>query len=106
MTVQERLDQHLSRSPVVDPTAWVGANATVVCGTTIGRYAMVGAGSVVTHAVPDFALVYGVPAVQHGWVCQCGTLIGELKLIYNKTRQAAITKELSEIVSGAAAISG
>ncbi len=59
--------------------ATVGANATIVCGVTIGRYAMVGAGSVVTRDVPDFALVFGVPAKQHGWVCHCGTLIGELE---------------------------
>jgi len=58
--------------------ASLGANCTVVCGTTIGRYAMVGAGSVVTHDVPDFALVYGVPAAQHGWVSQCGSLLGDL----------------------------
>lgn len=46
----------------------VGANATIVCGVTVGRYAFVGAGSLVTKDVPDFALVYGVPARQHGWV--------------------------------------
>lgn len=59
--------------------ATVGANATILCGVTIGRYAMVGAGSVVTRDMPDFALAYGVPAKQHGWVCHCGTLIGELE---------------------------
>ncbi|HPY14492.1 MAG TPA: acyltransferase [bacterium] len=46
----------------------VGANATIVCGATVGRYAFIGAGSLVTKDVPDFALVYGVPARQHGWV--------------------------------------
>lgn len=50
----------------------IGANATVVCGVTIGRYALVGAGSVVTRDVPDHALVYGVPARVRGWVCRCG----------------------------------
>ena len=59
--------------------ATVGANATILCGVTIGRYAMVGAGSVVTRDVPDFAQVYGVPAKQQGWVCHCGTLIGQLE---------------------------
>ncbi len=52
--------------------ATVGANATIVCGVTVGKNAMIGAGSVVTHNVPDHALVYGNPARQHGWVCECG----------------------------------
>ena len=51
--------------------ASVGAGAVVVTGVTIGRWALVGAGSVVTHDVPDHALVYGQPARQHGWVCHC-----------------------------------
>ncbi len=50
----------------------LGANCTVVCGTTIGRYAFVGAGSVVTRDVPDYALVYGNPARVRGWMCACG----------------------------------
>ena len=52
--------------------ATIGANATIVCGTTLGRYAFVGAGAVVTHDVKPFALVVGVPARQIGWVCRCG----------------------------------
>ncbi len=52
--------------------ATIGANATIVCGVTIGRYAFVGAGAVVTHDVPDNAMVFGNPARQHGWVCDCG----------------------------------
>ncbi|MCB9652657.1 MAG: N-acetyltransferase [Deltaproteobacteria bacterium] len=52
--------------------ATIGANATIVCGVTVGAYAMVGAGSVVTKDVPAHALVFGVPATQRGWVCQCG----------------------------------
>jgi len=50
----------------------IGANATIVCGLTIGKWAMVGAGAVVVDNVPDFALVYGVPAEIKGWVCECG----------------------------------
>lgn len=57
--------------------ASIGANATVVCGNNIGQYAFVGAGAVVTKDVPDFALVYGNPARQHGWVCYCGEPLGE-----------------------------
>ena len=52
--------------------ASVGANATVLCGVTIGCHAFVGAGSVVSRDVPDFALVYGVPAAVRGWACECG----------------------------------
>jgi UDP-2-acetamido-3-amino-2,3-dideoxy-glucuronate N-acetyltransferase len=50
----------------------VGANATIVCGTVIGAYAMVAAGAVVTHDVADFELVMGNPARHAGWVCHCG----------------------------------
>ncbi len=52
--------------------ASVGANATIVCGVTLGKYSFVGAGSVVTRDVPDFGLVYGNPARLRGWMCQCG----------------------------------
>ena len=53
--------------------ASIGANATIICGVTIGRYCFVGAGSVVTRNIPDFALVQGVPAKQVGWVSKVGT---------------------------------
>jgi UDP-2-acetamido-3-amino-2,3-dideoxy-glucuronate N-acetyltransferase len=52
--------------------ASIGANSTVICGTTIGEYAMVGAGSVVTRDVPAFALVLGNPATFRAWICYCG----------------------------------
>lgn len=57
---------------VVKRGASLGANSTIVCGVTIGQYAFVGAGAVVTKDVPDHALMVGVPARQAGWVCQCG----------------------------------
>ncbi len=52
--------------------ASIGANATLVCGITVGEYAMIGAGSVVAKDVPPFALVLGNPGRQKGWVCYCG----------------------------------
>ncbi|MFZ5951429.1 MAG: acyltransferase [Candidatus Rifleibacteriota bacterium] len=52
--------------------ATVGANATIVCGNTLGKYCFIGAGSVVTKSIPDYAIVYGNPAKIMGWVCECG----------------------------------
>ena len=50
----------------------IGANATIVCGVTLGEYAFVGAGAVVTSDVPPYAMMVGVPARRRGWMCQCG----------------------------------
>jgi len=58
---------------LVKKGATIGANATIVCGNRIGRYAFIGAGAVVTKDVPDYALCYGNPAGIKGWVCRCGT---------------------------------
>jgi UDP-2-acetamido-3-amino-2,3-dideoxy-glucuronate N-acetyltransferase len=68
---------HLPRKDEYKPTvvrrgATLGANCTIVCGHTIGSYAFVGAGAVVTRDVPDYAVVVGVPARQVGWMCACG----------------------------------
>ena len=68
---------HVSRKGEYRPTlvrkgATLGANCTVLCGLTLGRYAFVGAGAVVTRDVPDHALVTGVPARRAGWMCACG----------------------------------
>jgi UDP-2-acetamido-3-amino-2,3-dideoxy-glucuronate N-acetyltransferase len=52
--------------------ASIGANATIVCGVTLGAYCFVGAGAVVTRDVPDYAIVYGNPARLRGWTCYCG----------------------------------
>jgi UDP-2-acetamido-3-amino-2,3-dideoxy-glucuronate N-acetyltransferase len=60
---------------VIRSNATIGANATIVCGVTIGRYAFIGAGAVVIRSVPDFALVVGNPARQIGWMCACAQRI-------------------------------
>jgi UDP-2-acetamido-3-amino-2,3-dideoxy-glucuronate N-acetyltransferase len=65
------------RRTLVKEGASIGANATIVCGVTLGRYSFVAAGAVVTRDVPDYALVLGVPAEQIGWVCYCGVRLAE-----------------------------
>jgi len=60
---------------LVQTGATIGANATVVCGNTLGRWCMIAAGAVVTKDVPDHALMAGVPAKQIGWVCECGQVL-------------------------------
>ncbi len=79
---------HIPRKSEFAPTlvkkgATIGANATIMCGTTIGTYALIGASALVTKDVPDYALVYGVPARLKGWVCECG-----LPLEFGKQKQA------------------
>jgi UDP-2-acetamido-3-amino-2,3-dideoxy-glucuronate N-acetyltransferase len=64
--------KHEYRRTLVKRGASIGANATIVCGHTLGEYCFVGAGAVVTRDVPAYALVAGVPARVIGWVCQCG----------------------------------
>lgn len=73
----EYLRTHVGRG------ASIGANATIICGNRIGRYAFIGAGSVVTRDVPDFALVTGVPARQNGWVSKAG-----IRLQFSENGQA------------------
>jgi UDP-2-acetamido-3-amino-2,3-dideoxy-glucuronate N-acetyltransferase len=61
---------------LVKKGATIGANATIVCGVTIGAYALIGAGAVVTHDVPDYALFLGTPARHNGWVSRTGEVLG------------------------------
>jgi len=63
------------RNTLVSKGATLGANCTIVCGVTIGKYAFVGAGSVVTKDIKDYALVVGVPATQIGWMSEFGERI-------------------------------
>lgn len=65
-----RKDEYMAT--LVKKGASIGANATIVCGITLGRYCFIGAGAVVTKDVPDYALVYGNPGRVRGWMCQCG----------------------------------
>ncbi len=71
MSIKGADDWHVAPTRVKAGAA-LGANATIVCGVTIGRWAMVGSGAVVTKDVPDHGLVLGNPARLHGWVCSCG----------------------------------
>ncbi len=66
----ERKDEF--KNTLVKKGATIGANATIVCGITVGEYAFIGAGAVVTKDVPSYALVYGNPAKIRGYVCKCG----------------------------------
>lgn len=66
----ERKDEF--RKTIIRQGASIGANATIICGHNIGRYALIGAGAVVTKDIPDYAIAYGAPARLCGWVCQCG----------------------------------
>lgn len=75
---------HISRkkefkTTLVGKGASIGANSTILCGITIGSYAFIGAGAVVTKDVPPYSLTYGAPAELKGWMCQCGN-----KLSYKK----------------------
>lgn len=69
--VARNTSAHYART-LVRAGATIGANATIVCGNTIGRYAFVGAGAVVTRDVPDYALVFGNPGRVRGYACECG----------------------------------
>lgn len=84
------------RHTLVKEGASIGANSTIVCGHTIGSNAFIGAGSVVTKDVPDYALVYGNPARGRGWMCECGQkmrFIGKTASCYACSRKYKITNK-------------
>jgi UDP-2-acetamido-3-amino-2,3-dideoxy-glucuronate N-acetyltransferase len=71
------------KQTIVKKAASIGANATIICGVTIGKYTLIGAGSVITKDIPDYSLVYGNPAKHMGWVSENG-----LKLNFDKNGEA------------------
>ena len=78
------------RKTLVMEGATIGANATIICGNTLGRFSFIGAGAVVTQDVPDYALVYGNPGKIAGWMCECG-----VKLSFSPSpREEAKTRKL------------
>jgi len=90
----ERKDEYMETR--VRRGASIGANATIVCGVEIGRYAFIGAGAVVTNDVPDYALVVGVPARRTGWVSKAGN---NLEFDKNGLAQCPETGEQYELKS-------
>ena len=89
---------HVSRKDEYRPTivrrgATLGANSTVVCGHSVGRYAFVGAGAVVTRDVPDYALVTGNPGRIAGWMCECGMKLASGVAPPTQARCASCTAE-------------
>lgn len=79
--------KHEFKSTIIRKGATIGANATIICGIEIGKHALIGAGSVITKDVKPYALVYGNPAIQHGWVSRAGN-----KLIFNGVNEAFCTE--------------
>jgi len=89
------------RDTLVKRGATIGANATVVCGHTLGEYCMIGAGAVVTRDVPAHALMVGVPAKRRGWVSHDGEILGK-DLVCPRTgrKYQEINGELKEVANG------
>jgi UDP-2-acetamido-3-amino-2,3-dideoxy-glucuronate N-acetyltransferase len=86
------------KKTIVKQGASIGANATIVCGVNLGRYCFIGAGAVVTHNVPDYALVVGNPAHQTGWMSEAGE---KLLFIDSRYAQCPMTGEKYVIENGA-----
>ncbi len=86
------------KKTLVHEGASIGANATIVCGHTIGKWALIGAGAVVTSNVPNHALMLGIPAKRKGWACECGELLqGNLICIHCGRKYRENEEGLEEI---------
>ncbi len=104
--------KHDYRQTLVRRGATIGANATVVCGVTLGEFAFVGAGAVVTKDVPAYGLAVGVPAKRVGWVCECGEVLrvpgdggraaedGSVEAVRGRTRAETSARAISCSVCG------
>jgi len=96
------------RTTLVRRGATLGANSTIVCGVTIGKYAFVGAGSVVTRDLPDYALAVGNPARIKGWMCACGIKLSFVPAVGRETatcgacggRYSKTGERVEEIIGG------
>ena len=87
------------KTTLIKKGATLGANCTIVCGTTVGKYAFVGAGAVVTKNIKDFALVAGVPAKQIGWVSENGISL-ELPLSGNGSTKCNVSDQKYILIDG------
>ena len=96
------------RTTLVRRGATLGANSTIVCGVTIGKYSFVGAGSVVTRDLPDYALAVGNPARIKGWMCACGIKLSFVPAVGRETatcgvcggRYSKTGERVEEIIGG------
>lgn len=84
--------------------ATIGANATIVCGNTLGRFCMIAAGAVVTKSVPDYALMAGVPARQIGWVSQSGERLGDDLCCPRTSEQYEVVNGDLQLIRGSNAV--
>lgn len=82
------------KKTLVKEGASIGANATIVCGHTIGKNSLIAAGAVVTKDVPDYALMVGVPAKRIGWACECGNILNEQLKCSSCKREYMIENEM------------
>ncbi len=86
------------KTTVIKKGTTIGANATIVCGVKLGKYCFIGAGSVVTKDIPDYALIYGVPGIIKGWMCKCGVeLKSDLKCTACNSKFRLVNNLLEEI---------
>lgn len=88
------------RTTLVKRGASIGANATVVCGHTIGAFAFIGAGAVITKDVPDYALIVGNPGRISGWMCECGVKLASGASVPASVECSACAKKYVKTASG------